>query len=407
LPAFFIAEKIMASRVPSAELENRMARFRARMEAACPEWEMVALFSKINHYYFTGTMQEGVLLIPRDDEAVYWVRKSYQRAMDESLFPDIREMGSFRDAAQVMGKLPATVYLETEKVPLALYQRFQKHFPFSEVRSVDPQVSAVRAIKSPYELALMERSGKVHRRILEECVPELLREGMSEAEFAAEMYPVMMAEGHHGVARFGMFETEAAVGLFCFGESSLYPTSFDGPGGSYGLGAAVPLLGSRERRLAKGDLVFVDFACGVEGYHTDKTMTYLFGGSPAAEVRAIHEQCVAIERQVADLLRPGAVPSQIYNTVMDGLSSDFLSNFMGFGIRQARFLGHGIGLLVDELPVIAKGFDEPMVENMVFAVEPKKGIEKVGMVGSENTFVVTKDGGRSITGNHPGLMAVY
>ncbi len=397
----------MTSRVPSAELENRMARFRARMDAACPEWEMVALFSKINQYYFAGTMQEGVLLIPRQDEAVYWVRKSYERAVDESLFPGIRAMNSYRDAAQIMGRLPATVYLETEKVPLALYQRFQKHFPFSEVLPVDLQIAAVRAIKSPYELALMERSGEVHRRILEERVPELLREGMSEAEFAAELYPVMVAEGHHGVARFGMFDTEAALGLFCFGESSLYPTSFDGPGGSYGLGAAVPLLGSRERRLARGDLVFVDFACGVEGYHTDKTMTYMFGGPPTAEVRAVHEQCVAIEKQVAELLRPGVVPSQIYSTVLDGLSTGFLRNFMGFGTRQARFLGHGIGLLIDELPVIAKGFDEPVEENMVFAVEPKKGIEKVGMVGTENTFVVTKEGGRSITGDHPGLMPVH
>jgi Xaa-Pro dipeptidase len=397
----------MISRVLSTELENRMARFRARMDAACPEWEMVALFSKINQYYFTGTMQEGVLLISRQDEAVYWVRKSYERALAESLFSDIRPMNSYRDAARNMGRLPAAVYLETEKVPLAQYQRFLKHFPFSEVRPVDLQVAAVRAIKSPYELALMERSGEVHRRILEERVPEVLREGMSEAELAAEMYPVMVAEGHHGVARFGMFQSEMAGGLFCFGESSLYPTSFDGPGGNFGMHPAVPLVGSRERTLSKGDLVFVDIGCGVEGYHTDKTLTYMFGGPPSAELRAVQEQCVAIEKQVAELLRPGAVPSQIYNAVMEGLNPDFLRNFMGFGTRQARFLGHGIGLLIDELPVIARGFDEPVEENMVFAVEPKKGIEKVGMVGTENTFVVTKVGGRSITGNHPGLMVVY
>lgn len=91
---------------------------------------------------------------------------------------------------------------------------------------------------------------------------------------------------------------------------------------------------------------------------------------------------------------------------MEGLPARFLENFMGFGTRQAQFLGHGIGLLVDELPVLAKGFEEPLEENMVIAVEPKKGIEKVGMVGTENTFLVTKDGGRSLTGRHPGLMMV-
>jgi Xaa-Pro aminopeptidase len=274
------------------------------------------------------------------------------------------------------------------------------------VKPVDQQIAAVRAVKSPFELALMERAGQVHQRVLEQRVPELLREGMSEAELASELYPVMVAEGHQGVARFGMFQSEMGVGLFCFGESSLYPTSFDGPGGCYGMGPAVPLIGSRERKLTRGDLVFVDLGCGVEGYHTDKTMTYLFGALPAAAVRAAQEQCVAIQNQVAEMLRPGAVPSRIYSTVMDSLNPEFLRNFMGFGSRQARFLGHGVGLQVDELPVIAKGFDDPLREGMVFAVEPKKGIEGVGMVGIENTFVVTSEGGRSLTGTHAGLLRV-
>jgi Xaa-Pro aminopeptidase len=92
---------------------------------------------------------------------------------------------------------------------------------------------------------------------------------------------------------------------------------------------------------------------------------------------------------------------------MDGLDPAFLKNFMGFGSRKARFLGHGIGLLIDEYPVIAKGFDEPLQEGMVIALEPKKGIENVGMVGIENTFLVTPAGGQCITGDHPGLMPVY
>jgi Xaa-Pro aminopeptidase len=91
---------------------------------------------------------------------------------------------------------------------------------------------------------------------------------------------------------------------------------------------------------------------------------------------------------------------------MESLSPDFLKNFMGFGERQVKFLGHGIGLTIDELPVLAKGFDEPLHENMVFAIEPKKGIKNVGMVGIENTFVITPQGGRCITGDNPGLMMV-
>ena len=79
---------------------------------------------------------------------------------------------------------------------------------------------------------------------------------------------------------------------------------------------------------------------------------------------------------------------------------------MGFGSRRANFLGHGVGLQIDESPVIAEGFDEPLVAGMTLALEPKKGVAGVGMVGTENTFVVTPTGGRSITGGHPGLMLV-
>jgi Xaa-Pro aminopeptidase len=170
---------------------------------------------------------------------------------------------------------------------------------------------------------------------------------------------------------------------------------------------AAPVLGSRTRKLRKGDLVFIDNACGVEGYQTDKTMNYMFGRSIPESAVEIHSRCVEIQDRMAALLKPGIAPSQIYTTVIGSISPEFSDNFMGFGNRRAGFLGHGVGLLVDELPVIAKGFDEPLQERMVLALEPKKGIPGVGMVGIENTFVVTRHGGRSITGASPGLIPVY
>lgn len=176
------------------------------MEAFNPDWEIAVVFSKINIFYFTGTMQDGMLIIPRNSEAVFWVRRSYERALDESLFPQIKPMGSFRDAAAARSfvTLPKTVYLETEIVPIAMFQRFKKYFPFENVKPVDAQISAVRAVKSPYELAIMKQAGQVHRRVLEDRVPKLLIEGMSEAELAGHLFSVMIEEGHHGVARFGM-----------------------------------------------------------------------------------------------------------------------------------------------------------------------------------------------------------
>jgi Xaa-Pro aminopeptidase len=113
-----------------------------------------------------------------------------------------------------------------------------------------------------------------------------------------------------------------------------------------------------------------------------------------------------LQEQLASLLRTGNTPGEIYETVLESLSPEFLENFMGFGQRQVKFLGHGVGLQVDEMPVIAYGFNEPLREGMTIALEPKKGIAGVGMVGIENTFLVTPQGGRSITGKSRGLTLV-
>lgn len=395
------------NRVPLRELQDRFDRFRVQMEEMDPEWELAVIFGKINQYYFTGTMQDGMLLLYRDGDAEYWVRRSFERALDESFLPGIRKMDSFRDAAKSFREFPDSVYLETEIVPLALLQRFQKHFPIADIRSVDQQISRIRSVKSNFEISLMEEAGKIHQRVLEDLVPDLLREGMSELEFAGNLYSTLLAEGHQGIVRFGMFNTEMLIGQIGFGESSLYPTSFDGPGGNYGLNPAVPLLGSRDRKLRSGDLVFVDVGCGVGGYHTDKTMTYMFGRSLPDDAIEAHERCFDIQNEMVSLLVPGETPSGIFDQIVNGLSKEFRTNFMGYGNRQAKFLGHGIGLVVDEMPVIAKGFDEPLQEGMVLALEPKKGVAGIGMVGIENTFLVTPSGGRCITGDDPGLMKVY
>jgi Xaa-Pro aminopeptidase len=396
----------MNLQTPISELNSRMNRFRQLMDIKNPDWKIAVIFSRINLLYCTGSMPEGLLMIERDKEANFWVRRSYERTLDESLFANIKPMDGFRDVAVGFSKLPDTVYLETEFIPLAMYQRFQKYFPFAGFKSLDYQLACTRAVKSPYEMQFMEQAGAIHQRVLELRVPELLHHGISELEFAGELYKVMLEEGHQGAARFNMFDTEMAVGQIGFGESSIYPTSFNGPGGNYGLNPAMPGLGSRERKLTKGDLVFVDIGLAYNGYHSDKTMTYMFGQTLPDEALIAHQQCVDLQHKIAAMLMPGNIPSVIYETIMAELSSEFLENFMGYGNRQVKFLGHGIGLTIDEIPVLAKGFNEPLQENMCFAVEPKKGIKNIGMVGIENTFVATPHGGRCLSGNHPGLMLV-
>ncbi|MDP3563133.1 MAG: M24 family metallopeptidase, partial [Methanoregula sp.] len=332
-PLFFTSMK-----VPLTELEDRLKRFRTRMDSTRPGWELAAIVGKIPLYYFTGTMQDGLLLIPHAGEAVFWVRQSFDRAKIESLFPDIRVMKSYRDVSAGMGRLPSTVYLETDIMPIAQLQRLQKYLPFTDVKAVDEQVSAVRAVKSRYELSLMEHAGKIHRHVLEDCVPGMLAEGIDEVGLTCDLYSLMVKEGHQGIIRFGMFN-EMLLGQIGFGTSSISPTCVNTPGGIFGMHPSVPLMGCRERKLKKGELVVIDIGCGYKGYQTDKTMSYMFGKPIRDDAIREHYRCVEIQDQLAALLKPGAIPSEIYSTVMAGLEPEFLTNFMGFGKHKVKFLG--------------------------------------------------------------------
>ena len=138
----------MSEKTPISELNARMKAFRQLMDQQHPDWKMAVVFSKINLLYFTGSMPEGMLIIERDKEATLWARKGYERTLEESEFPAIESMSSYRDAAQAYSQLPGEVHLETEFVPLAMFQRFQKHFPFTSYKSLDFQIAQIRALKS-------------------------------------------------------------------------------------------------------------------------------------------------------------------------------------------------------------------------------------------------------------------
>lgn len=392
--------------VTKQELEARISRLCIAISDRRPDWDTAIIINRINQYYFTGTMQDGLLVVKKSGTVKYFVRRSYERAIKESPLHSIYPMHSYRDIAQVIGEDFGNTLIETETVTISILERLKKYFHIKHMYSIENIVFGVRAVKSPYELYWMKEAGKQHSLLLNEVAPSILREGMSEVDFTAELYKKMLKMGHHSVARFYSYQTEIIAGQVAFGENSNVPTNMDSPGGMKGMCPAVPIIGSRERLLKKGDLVFVDVGFGLYGYHTDRTQVYMFGSNPSDELVRAHRKCIEIEKKAAELLKPGNIPSEIYNKLMDDLDSDFLNNFMGFGDRKVKFLGHGIGLHIDEQPVIANSYNSPLQENMVIALEPKKGIAGVGMVGVEDTYIVTPVGGQCITGGERDIIVI-
>lgn len=396
----------MEIQVSKQELEVRIKNLCTSISEKQPDWDTALIISRVNQFYFTGTMQDGILVIQKDGTTRYFARRSYERAKEESPLPCIYPMENYGDVVQVVGNELGNTLLETDILTVGILERLNKYFSIKNMYSLDNIVFEIRAVKSSYELGLMIEASKQHRYLLDEVAPSILREGMSELDFSAELFEKMLKLGHHGVSRFYRHQTEMIAGQIGFGENSLVPTNFDGPGGMRGMYPAVPMIGSRERLLKKGDLVFVDIGFGMYGYHSDRTQVYMFGAKPSDEVLKAHRGCIEVEKRAAELLKPENIPAEIYNEVIGNLSANFLDNFMGFGKRKVKFLGHGIGLHIDELPAIAKGFNAPLKENMVIALEPKKGVAGVGMVGVEDTYIVTPDGGKCLTGGEKDIIVV-
>ncbi|EXX85343.1 peptidase M24, partial [Paenibacillus darwinianus] len=172
------------------------------------------------------------------------------------------------------------------------------------------------------------------------------------------------------------------------------PTLFDGPAGGRGLGPAVPQSVSR-KPFARNEPILLDVGCCIDGYLIDQTRTAVIGELPE-KLAAAYAVAERIIRRAEELLVPGTPSAALYEEALR-LAKDagLADHFMGFGADRVRFLGHGIGLEVDEWPVLAKGFDIPLASGMVLAVEPKFTFQNVGVVGIENCYAVTA--GRPLT----------
>lgn len=383
--------------VPADELSARLDRLRHTMTQRDPAWSMIILDNKIDLYYFTGTMQEGALVIT-PDKASLFVRRSYDCARQESLFDDIRPLGSFRGIAEAFPNIPETVYVASRTMTLQKLAMLNKYLPFTP-KSADNMLAELRTAKSEYELDCMRQSGRLHQQVIEEIAPALLRPGVSEARLCSEVCTAMLDRGAMGISRFNQPAAEDVLGVASFSENSLRAAALDSPSGTVGTCIAMKSIGSSERRLHEGDVVLLDIPCGMHGYHTDKSITFYYGElnrHPQGDlIRAAREQCIFLENEVAAMMKPGAVPAEIYEKLLACVDPAFRTGFM----NACKFIGHSIGLTMDETPVLAKGFTAPLAAGMTLAVEPKIALDGIGLIGCENTYEIMSQGpARSLTG---------
>ena len=391
--------------MPHQELSGRWDRCRKLLHELVPQAGGLIVFSRLNIYYLTGTFGNGLLWLPLDGEPVLLCRRGYERARIESPLKKVFTFYSYKDAEPTLqdagAVLPKTIAVEMGGLSWMLGSSFMKYLPGREFVSGDRVLSICRSKKTVWELERLRVAGRRHEECLVEKLPRLLRPGMTELEIGHVISDLFFREGHHGILRMESYGEEVYQGHIAVGESGNYPSVFNGPLGLRGIHPAVPHMGSHEVSWQQAMPLSVDNGYTFEGYQTDKTQVYWLGDrkSISDSVQRAHDFCIGIQGWVSQHLKPGALPSDLWaHCSAAAKKQGWAEGFMGLGRNKVSFVGHGIGLAIDEYPALTKGFDRPFEEGMVIAVEPKMGISGVGMVGVENTFEVTAKGGKSLTG---------
>lgn len=381
---------------PRDEAERRLSGLRATLAARGLDAAVVVQNADL--YYYSGTVQQSFLYVARGGPATLFVRKVLERARAESPLPDVVALGSLRDLPAAVagryGRLPARLGLELDVLPVALCRRLEALFPDSETVDVGPDIVRQRAVKSPWEVERIRAAAALADEVYQH-VPGLLEEGLSEAAFAGRVEAEARRLGHEGVIRMRGFNQEMFYGQLLTGASGAAATFLDTPLGGTGLSPAVA-QGVSFKPVCRGEPVVFDFVAVRNGYIADFTRIFVIGALPAALARA-YEAALDVQEAVVRVARPGATCGDVWETARAAAARAGLEDgFMGRGPGRARFVGHGVGLELDELPVLAAGEDR-LVEGMVFALEPKFVLPGLGAIGVENTWVVTADGLERLT----------
>jgi Xaa-Pro dipeptidase len=369
--------------------------------------DAVIIIQNADLFYFTGTTQSGCLYVPAQGQPIYMARKEFSRARMESGLKEIVPFGSMKDIPGILAKYdyhePKRIGMELDVLPVNFFERYTMAFPNAEFLDATPLIRQVRMIKSNYEIHLMKDAADQGHRVWQRA-GEIIREGATDLEIAAELEYTARKDGHQGLVRMRGFNSELFYGQIFSGTDSAVPSYVDSPLGGLGLN---PSFGQSAglKRIERNEPVIIDFAGCVDGYLIDQTRIFAIGGI-SDRLRKGYDDMLSVQHRMTEIAVPGAIWGAIYDECL-ALAVDlgYADSFMGAKGSQVSFIGHGLGVEIDEYPFIARGFKDMALEaGMVFAFEPKVVFPGEGAVGIENTFYLSNDGLKQLTYSSEELM---
>ena len=356
--------------------------------------DALLLADNANLYYTSSRVFCGYTYVPAEGDMLYFVRRPVGLTGDNVVY--IRKPEQIIEEMQKRGlPLPQTLLVEGDSLSYNEYNRLASAFPSSRILPGGTAlIRQVRAVKTPFEIGMIRQSAASHD-MLYRHIPKLYTPGMTDLEFSIEIERAARQHGSLGIFRIFGRSMEIFMGNVLAGENADTPTPYDFAMGGAGLDDSLP-IGCNGTTIHPGQTVMVDVNGNFTGYMTDLSRVYSLGEIPE-KARHAHAVSLEIEQAVMSMARPGVAASELYDKALaiarDRKVEDY---FMGHR-QKAGFVGHGVGIEINEQPVLAPRSRDVLEAGMVFALEPKFVIPGVGPVGIENTFLVTDDGVERLT----------
>ncbi len=375
---------------PKSEIERRIKRFQSKMDGMAG----ALLFHSVDICYFSGTAQEGLVYIPKEGDPVVMMKRSLERAVKESplkVLP-MRSMKNLKSDLDIPSG--ATVGLEMDVLPCSFYFRVAKALGDAKFADVSEEIKHVRSVKSDFEIDLIKESARILDAGIS-SVPDFIEEGMREVDLACRIESSMRSMGHQGSLRFRRFNSIVPLGHCMSGPNAAAPSFLASPTGGIGTSLIFP-QGPGFRRIRRNEPVFVDFAGIYNGYIADETRIFSLG-KLSPELEDAYSAALEIEEVVARELQLGKTGRELYElSEAKGASLGYQDYLGGPTGSKCGFVGHGVGLELDEYPVLGP-MDHVIEKNMVIAIEPKIIYPDKGVLGVEDTFLTTENGAQRLT----------
>ncbi len=365
------------------------------------------IVQRVDLFYFSGTGQDAHLFVPAEGSPLLLVRRSFERAVQDSPLEHVVAVKSLSGLKKSIereysGPLKR-LGMELDVLPVNNYMLYSKLFPNAAISDVSPLIRETRMVKSQHELQMIRQAALMNDALFS-AVGEILKEGMSEIEFAGLLEAQYRKNGHQGFVRVRSFNSEVFYGHIMSGANLAVPSCSVGPTGGPGLNPTMP-QGAGSKIIKRHEPVQIDYVGVVGGYMVDQARTF-FIGEPPEKFLKIHATALAIQEALISQGRAGTKAEKLYDTAMHmAAEAGLTEGFMGYP-QPVTFVGHGIGLELDELPVIGRKSPHVLKEGMVIALEPKFILPGEGLAGIENSFVVTEEGLEKLTNFDDAIQAL-